>query len=101
NMSGSLVGENHWADAAGAAKAVIDSGGYSLVPNFAGLWLIRNKNGPEHVYSIQFQGVKRNLYTCQSRPSGVGTESCTNHRFSTQAFIDTFDLIAARKALTF
>ena len=101
NMSGSLVGENHWADAAAAAKAVMDSGGYSLVPNFADLWLIRNKNGPEHIYSIQFQGVKRNLYTCQSRPSGVGTESCTNYWFSTQAFMNSFDSIDARKPVTF
>src|SRR5205809_2256445 len=53
NMSGALVGENHWAEAARAAKAVMDSGGYSLVPTFADLWLIRNKNGPEHIYSIQ------------------------------------------------
>src|SRR5438105_4643122 len=45
NMSGALVQENHWADAARAAKAVIDSKAYSLVLNFADLWLIANKNG--------------------------------------------------------
>ena len=101
NMSGALVGENHWTDAARAAKAVIDSGGYSLVPNFADLWLIKNKNGPEHIYSIQFQGVKRNLFTCQSRPSGVGTESCTNYWFSTRAFMNSFDSTDARKPVTF
>src|SRR5207248_10167647 len=78
NMSGAVVQQNHWADAAAAAKAVIDSKAYSLVPNFANLWLIKNKNGPEHIYSIQFQGLKRNLFTCQSRPSGIGVESCTN-----------------------
>src|SRR5207248_9094883 len=101
NMSGALVGENHWAEAARAAKAVMDSGGYGLVPTFADLWLIRNKNGPEHIYSIQFQGVKRNLSPCQSRPSGVGTESCTNYWFSTQAFMNSFDSIDARKPVTF
>ena len=103
NMSGALVQENHWADAARAAKAVIDSGGYSLVPNFADLWLIKNKNGPEHIYSIQFQGVKRNLFTCQSRPGGtsIGTESCTNYWFSTAAFMNSFDSLDARKAVTF
>jgi hypothetical protein len=101
NMSGALVQADHWADAARAAKAVIDSGGYSLVPNFADLWLIKNKNGPEHIYSIQFQGVKRNLFTCQSRPSGVGTESCSNYWFTTEAFMNSFDSADARKPVTF
>src|SRR2546421_3847339 len=101
NMSGALVNENHWADAAAAAKAVVDSGGYSLVPNFSDLWLIKNKNGPEHIYSIQFQGVKRNLFTCQSRPSGVGTESCTNYWFSTAPFLNRVDPTDARKPVTF
>src|SRR5207237_3604778 len=51
NMSGALVQESHWADAARAAQAVMDSKAYSLVQNFADLWLIKNKNGPEHIYS--------------------------------------------------
>jgi len=101
NMSGALVQENHWADAARAAKAVMDSKAYSLVPNFADLWLIKNKNGPEHIYSIQFAGVKRNLYTCQSRPSGVGVESCSNYWFSTAAFMNSFNAVDARKPVTF
>jgi len=65
NMSGALVNENHWADAAAAAKAVIDSKSYSLVPNFGDLWLVNNKNGPEHIYSIQFEGLILNLFTVQ------------------------------------
>ena len=101
NMSGALVNENHWADAAAAAKAVVDSGGYSLVPSFSDLWLIKNKNGPEHIYSIQFQGLKRNLLTCQSRPSGIGAESCTNYWYSTPEFMASFDSLDARKSVTF
>jgi hypothetical protein len=101
NMSGALVNQNHWADAARAAKAVIDSGRYSLVPSFADLFLIRNKNGPEHIYSIQFQGLKRNLFTCQSRPSGIGAESCTNYWYSTPAFMASFDSLDRRKPVTF
>ena len=101
NMSGVLVSQNHWADAAAAAKAVIDSNRYSLVPNFADLWLIRNKNGPEHIYSIQFQGTQRNLFTCQSRPAGIGVESCTNYWYSTADFMDTFSNADARKQVTF
>jgi hypothetical protein len=101
NMSGALVGENHWADAAAAAQAVISSGQYSLVPNFADLWLIKNKNGPEHIFSIQFEGVKRNLFTSQSRPSGIGDEAGTNYWYSTPAFMNSFDSLDARKRPTF
>ncbi len=103
NMSGALIRQDHWADAARAAKAVMDSGRYSLVPNFADLWLIKNKNGPEHIYSIQFQGVKRNLFTCQSRPGGtsIGAESCIDYWYSTPDFMNTFDPLDARKSVTF
>src|SRR5947207_2996055 len=103
NMSGALVQENHWGDAAAAAKAVIDSETYSLVPNFADLWLIKNKNGPEHIYSIQFQGLKRNLFTCQSRPGGtsIGVESCIDYWYTTPEFMATFSDSDARKRPTF
>src|SRR5205814_10578257 len=101
NMSGALVQESHWADAARAAKAVIDSKAYSLVLNFADLWLIANKNGPEHIYSIQFGGLKRNLFTCQSRPTGVGNESCTDYWYTTQVFMDSYSSADARKPATF
>ena len=101
NMSGALVGENHWADAAAAAKGVIDSKAYSLVPNFADLWLIKNKNGPEHIYSIQFEGLVRNLFTSQSRPSGIGDESGSNYWYSTATFMNSFDSLDARKKSTF
>src|SRR5947207_2285710 len=101
NMSGALLQENHWADAARAAKAVIDSGRYSLVPNFPDLWLIKNKNGPHHIYSIQFQAVKTNLLTDQSRPSRIGAESVINYWYTTADFMKTFSNADARKRPTF
>ena len=101
NMSGAIVQQNHWAEAAAAAKAVIDSKAYTLVPNFADLWLIKNKNGPEHIYSIQFGGLKRNLFTSQSRPSGIGVESGINYWYSTPDFMTTFSDSDARKKPTF
>src|SRR5258708_31903421 len=101
NMSGVLVNQNHWADASAAAKAVIDSKAYSLVPLFSDLWLVKNKNGPEHVYSIQFEGLIRNLFTTQSRPSGIGTESGFNYWCSSAEFMDTFLSSDVRKATTF
>jgi starch-binding outer membrane protein, SusD/RagB family len=101
NMSGAILKQNKWAQAAAAAKAVIDSKAYSLVPNFADLWLVNNKNGPEHIYSIQFQGLIRNLFTSQSRPSGIGAESGINYWCTTPEFMDTFLDTDLRKKPTF
>ena len=101
NMSGEPLRQNHWADAAAAAKAVIDSKAYSLVPDFSQLWLVKNKNGPEHVYSIQFEGLIRNLFTSQSRPSGIGAESGSNYWCTTPEFMDTFADVDLRKKPTF
>ncbi len=101
NMSGVVINQNHWADAAAAAKAVIDSKAYSLVPDFSQLWLIKNKNGPEHIYSIQFEGLIRNLFTVQSRPSGIGAESGFNYWCTTPEFMDTFLDSDLRKKPTF
>jgi hypothetical protein len=80
---------------------VITSNAYSLVPNFGDLWLVKNKNGPEHIYSIQFEGLVRNLFTSQSRPSGIGSESGINYWYSTDVFMNSFSNSDARKAVTF
>jgi starch-binding outer membrane protein, SusD/RagB family len=101
NMGGAIVKTPKWAEAAAAAKAVIDSRAYSLVPNVADLWLVRNKNGPEHIYSIQFQGLVRNLFTSQSRPSGIGAESGINYWYTTPEFMATFSDQDKRKPVTF
>jgi hypothetical protein len=101
NMGGTIVNQPKWAEAAAAANAVITSNAYSLVPNFADLWLVKNKNGPEHIYSIQFEGLVRNLFTSQSRPSGIGAESGINYWYSTDVFMNTFANSDARKAVTF
>ena len=101
NMSGEILKQNHWADAAAAAQAVIDSKAYSLVPDFSQLWLVKNKNGPEHIYSIQFEGLIRNLFTTQSRPSGIGAESGSNYWCTTPEFMDAFLTADLRKKPTF
>ena len=101
NMSGEIIKQNHWEDAAAAAKTVIDSKSYSLVADFSQLWLVKNKNGPEHVYSIQFEGLIRNLFTTQSRPSGIGAESGSNYWCTTPEFMETFADNDLRKKPTF
>ncbi|HEX9483374.1 MAG TPA: RagB/SusD family nutrient uptake outer membrane protein [Gemmatimonadaceae bacterium] len=101
NMSGTIINQNKWANAAAAAKAVIDSKAYTLVPNFGDLWLVKNKNGPEHIYSIQFEGLIRNLFTSQSRPSGIGVESGINYWCTTPEFMDSYSDTDLRKKVTF
>ena len=97
----SIIKQNKWAQAAAAAKAVIDSKAYTLVPNVADLWLVKSKNGPSTSYSIQFQGLIRNLFTSQSRPSGIGAESGINYWCTTPEFMDTFSDTDLRKKATF
>ncbi len=101
NMSGTIINQNKWANAAAAAKAVIDSKAYTLVPNFGDLWLVKNKNGPEHIYSIQFEGLIRKLFTSQSRPSGIGAESGINYWCTTPEFMDSYSDTDLRKKVTF
>ena len=101
NMGGAIVKQPKWAEAAAAAKVVIDSRAYSLFPNVADLWLVNNKNGVEHIYSIQFEGLVRNLFTSQSRPSGIGTEGGINYWYTTPEFMNSFSDADARKRVTF
>lgn len=101
NMSGEPLKAGKWSEAAAAAQAVISSNAYSLLPDFAQLWQVKNKNGPEHVYSIQFEGLIRNLFTTQSRPSGIGAESGSNYWCSSAEFMDTYLTADLRKKPTF
>lgn len=43
-----------FANAAAAAKAIIESGKYSLMPSFANVFLEENDRGPEVVFSVEF-----------------------------------------------
>ncbi|MGV3557391.1 RagB/SusD family nutrient uptake outer membrane protein [Larkinella arboricola] len=43
-----------WANAAAKAKEVIDSNAYSLFPDFKDIFPPENKNGREHIFSVQY-----------------------------------------------
>ncbi|MEO1011770.1 MAG: RagB/SusD family nutrient uptake outer membrane protein [Bacteroidota bacterium] len=45
---------NDYTNALSKAEAVINSGVYSLVPDFYNLWLPSNENSSEHIFSAQF-----------------------------------------------
>ncbi len=49
----SAEGKGEWAQAAAAAKRVIDSGAHALVPNYLGAFLPGSQNRPEEVFAVQ------------------------------------------------
>nr|MBI1230513.1 RagB/SusD family nutrient uptake outer membrane protein [Cytophagales bacterium] len=44
-----------WADAANKAEEVVNSGDYQLFDNYSQAFKVENKNGIEHIFSIQFE----------------------------------------------
>jgi starch-binding outer membrane protein, SusD/RagB family len=49
-----LLYESRWAEAASAAKDVIDLNQYELFPNYRGLFLPQNQNNKEVIFDVQF-----------------------------------------------
>ncbi len=71
-----------WALAAAKAKEVKALGRYSLVRPFSDLWLIANKNGPEHIFSTQRNSADRTFmafFPARTRPNFVGYQSGTSN----------------------
>ena len=49
-----LLYSERWAEAAQAAKAVIDLGVYDLFPDYRGMYLLANENNKEVIFDIQY-----------------------------------------------
>lgn len=93
-----------WALAATKAKEVIDGYGYSLLPVVSDLWLIKNKNSNEHIFSVQNNSgdAVRSMLTVQARPrEGLGSESGWGTYFTTKRTMALFDDADNRKAASF
>ncbi|WP_247235596.1 RagB/SusD family nutrient uptake outer membrane protein [Telluribacter sp. SYSU D00476] len=56
--------------AATVLKRIVDSYGYSLVPDYANLWGLNNKNNRESIFEVQFRG------------GGTGTGNAFTNAFS-------------------
>lgn len=55
--------DERWSDAATAAKDVIDNGGYSLFPNYEGVFWEENENNQEVIFDIQYDvAAERGVY---------------------------------------
>ncbi|GAA4825101.1 RagB/SusD family nutrient uptake outer membrane protein [Algivirga pacifica] len=94
----------YYTKAAEKAKEVINAGTYNLVNDFGDLFKVATENGPEHIWSIQYSDPKDGgtMMTTQSRPSGGGIKEGGWYFWNTSvAFMDTFDDMDARKAVTF
>jgi hypothetical protein len=68
------IAENtDFANAAALCQQVIMSGAYSLVPNFADVFDVTKENGPEHIFSVQFDQAPNLTSTLVAflSPSGV------------------------------
>lgn len=52
--------QSKFALAAAEAKDVIDNGPYKLLPNFGDLWLMKNDNNQEFIWTIQMTGIAGN-----------------------------------------
>ena len=91
-----------WELASAKAKEVMDMGVYHLVDNFASLFLIANKNGPEHIFSFQHTEPGGSMMSIQSRPRGGGIKKGGWYLWNTQeAFMNTFANSDARKDASF
>jgi hypothetical protein len=100
---GSAPDANRWQEAANMARQVIDSGEYRLVEDYSDLWLIKNKNGPEHIWSIQFHSETEpyGKFAVQSRPRAVGDESGWALWYTYEELMSTYKDKDERKAPSF
>lgn len=85
--------QREWAEAAQYYREVIDSGLYTLEPNYADLFDDINENGPESIFEIQYtddsrlaQGVYGDWRSQQCGPPLLGWGDCQ----PTQWFFDEF-----------
>lgn len=99
-----LKDQTKWALAATKAQEVIDGYGYSLLPVVSDLWLIKNKNSSEHIFSVQNNAgdASRSMLSVQARPrEGLGSESGWGTYYTTKRTMALFDDADGRKAASF
>lgn len=57
-LAKTYIFQQKWTEAEAAAKEVVDSGEYSLQPNYGDLFTIATDNGVESVFDVQFADLK-------------------------------------------
>ncbi|UOB17802.1 RagB/SusD family nutrient uptake outer membrane protein [Abyssalbus ytuae] len=102
SMAGWPVNDDtKWELALNKAQEVIDLGIYSLEPNFSDLFLIANKNGSEHILSIQMPETV-GILSIQARPRGGAIKEVGWYLFQASPYLmEAFNDNDSRKAGTF
>lgn len=56
--------QEKFAEAANVLEEIIQTGGYSLTPNFFDIWEMTGENGPESVFEVQYTDVQGAGFDC-------------------------------------
>ncbi len=75
--AGVYTGEERWEDVITHTDAIIDSGNFSLVGNYADIFAVDNTGSPEHIFTIPFDEIFL---------GGFNLHMMTNHILSQPAF---------------
>jgi hypothetical protein len=106
--------QNKFSDAAATFDEVINSGSYSLIPNYNDLFSVANENNSETVFDVQYTGLEGGSYGCLICLEGnaaVGFQGIrqyngpvygdgNSYNLPTQELYDAFSPIDPRRAAT-
>ncbi|MGV8095374.1 MAG: RagB/SusD family nutrient uptake outer membrane protein [Mangrovibacterium sp.] len=97
-----LKDTSKYALAASTAKDVIDNGPYVLLPNFKDLWLMKNDNNAEFIWTVQVVGIEGNpaMSTIGGLPTMPDEENGWDDVFFEIGFMNRFPA-GPRKDATF
>lgn len=106
--------QNKFAEAATIFDEVINSGSYSLIPNYNDLFTVANENNSETIFDVQYTGLEGGSYGCLICLEGnaaVGFQGIrqytgpvygdgNSYNLPTQALYDAFSPIDPRRGAT-
>jgi hypothetical protein len=106
--------QNKFSEAASTFDEVINSGSYSLIPNYNDLFSVANENNSETIFDIQYTGLEGGSYGCLICLEGnaaVGFQGIrqyngpvygdgNSYNLPTQALYDAFSSIDPRRSAT-
>jgi hypothetical protein len=106
--------QNKFAEAATTFDEVINSGSYSLIPNYNDLFTVANENNSETIFDVQYTGLEGGSYGCLICLEGnaaVGFQGIrqyngpvygdgNSYNLPTQALYDAFSSIDPRRGAT-
>jgi len=98
------IGESHWQDAVDQCDKIINSGNYSLAPNFFDNFKTKNENSPEFIFSVPFdqvfgQGFNIHMFTLHyaSQKTFNLTSQPWNGFATLEDFYNSFDSTDVRR----